>query len=956
MATLDQRQPRWYVEIDGVRRTLLGGTTRHSAAAFVATATLQLLLIEGKPRPGQVVRVWVGYGAAMSCRFTGEIDANGVTARPNDLEIQCSGYLARLKDPIGVAPDLVDGLDGPESDPDPVVTYESMTAGAIIGDVLDRYGVPAHDLQDSGDLWGELEPIPVYGDDPGEALVQDLDEAEIYRTYDAPDGTVRRLPWSRVAGGTAARTYTDDDDLYAGRLEQSRAGIRNRVIVTGLPQKGTTGVEFVPTGLAEQATPLVPTPPGFRAASYQIPLLEDGNRCQAWAEAKLGELNRLTQTLPVELVGGDPTIQVGMTVAVRSAKLGLSGGERLLVEEVQDECSETEGYNTSLSLYLTAEGAGYSPNLPPVAVIAAKGMRETLADGSDQYEVSLDGTASYDPELGIAGIVSYEWGGTPQTPTPIGVGRTASVRYADGIPDGATVTLTVTDNLGATGSLTLPITLASVPIVIRDIIAAVLTKLETSRDGQRTWREVKVGGADIAAVGTCEIGAADYTFAWDGSGKLFKVLANDTATDVSPAGSVTACTIHTDGAGTADGRVWAAGTGGQVWFSPDHGVTWSPKAPAPNGATVTYIQESYFAEGQMEMLAGGVYYTSFSAAGDWVASYTHPNAALTAARFASGFGQGWLGYSGPDNGLDAGAPRLRERTDAVSIGPPGGEVLSIVGLTMDVYEATLYVADNDPATGVGRLWSAPTATSGNLTSHAYDDATYDELRHLIRDGGMPGLLYLASKAALLKSPDGLNTVQAMRDLSGGREGMMIGYGAERALIAPVVIRNVAGTGRVLYLGSGPTYSVPADWYRRTTFDDSAWLADVASSFVGGPGGIEAFYAPIAGGTWTTGHDVNEPPVHADRWLYRLSFDLPPVIERARLTLAVDDYVPGLNLLYVNGADRSSLHVPPTGGPPAAPVVIDLDPADLAPGPNLVAMQVPNAGGPTALQLLLEVNY
>ncbi len=278
-------------------------------------------------------------------------------------------------------------------------------------------------------------------------------------------------------------------------------------------------------------------------------------------------------------------------------------------------------------------------------------------------------------------------------------------------------------------------------------------------------------------------------------------------------------------------------------------------------------------------------------------------------------------------------------------------MLSIVGLTFDVFEEVIYVADNDPDTGNGRLWSAPTATSGNLAPHTYDDATWEELRHMIRDGGMPGLLYIAAKKALLKSPDGLNTVQAMRNLSGGREGMMIGYGAERMLLVATTIRNAAGTGKVLDLGTGPPYTIPPLWYLRT-FDDSAWATDVACSFTGV---VEAFNDPIPGGTWTTGRNVDISGVVA-RWLYRLPFTLPPgAIERARLTLAVDDYsIPDLRL-YVNGIDRSDL-LPPEGGSPPFPIkVFALDPADLTPGPNLIAIQVPHYGGPTALQVLLEVN-
>lgn len=945
MTTHDIRYPRWFCTINGVTRTLLGGTTRGSASAFVATATLQLLLSEGKPSPGDVVRAYAGYGAAINVIFTGEIDSNGVIARPNDLEIACSGYLARLKDPIGVAPTIIDAVDGPTSDPDPLVTYDSMTAGDIVVDVLTRYGVPAYSLQDSGDIFGELEPMKVYGDTTGESVVQDLDEAEIYRSFDGPDGVVHRLPWTRVAGGAAAVTFTDDDDLYAGRLEQSRTGIRNRVMAFGLTQKGTTGVEFTPTGLAEEPSPLVPDPPQFRAASFNLPLLETGDRCQAWAEAKLGELNRLTQTLPVDLVAGDATLFVGMTVAVESSKLGLSGGERLLIEEVQHDLSETEGFNTSLSLYLTAEGAGYNPNQPPIALIAMKGMRETLADGSDQYEIALDGSASYDPELGIAGIVSYVWTGTPTAPTPIGVGKTASVRYASGIPGGATVTLTVTDALGATGSLTLPVTTDSAQIVIRDIIAAVKTKLETSRDGQRTWTSVQVSGVDIAAVGTCEIGSTEYTFAWDGAGALYKVLADDTATVVTPGGgNITFVSIHTDEAGKADGRIWAGGTGGQVWFSPDHGVTWTAKAAAPNGGTVTYIQESFKAAGagQMEMLAGNVYYTSFSAAGDWVASYTHPNTALTAKRFTSGFGQGFIGFNGPNNGLDAGALRIRERTDAVHIGPPGAEILSIVGLTQDVFEDILYVADNDPDTGTGRLWSAPAKVSGNLTSHTYDDATYDELRHMVRDGGMPGLLYLAAKNALLKSPDGLATVQAMRTLSGGREGMMIGYGAERQLgIAPTTILSTHGVETTLRLWNGSANDAPpANWYG-AAFDASAWSATVVANSGGSP-------TPPAGSErlWKT---ITEGTANAEA-LFRRTFTLPRgAITTATLVPAWDDFI---DEIWLNGQRVSGYMAFPSGGLPT----FDVKDLLIVGGTNTLAVWVGSTGVPNAwLAYRLEVS-
>jgi hypothetical protein len=224
---------------------------------------------------------------------------------------------------------------------------------------------------------------------------------------------------------------------------------------------------------------------------------------------------------------------------------------------------------------------------------------------------------------------------------------------------------------------------------------------------------------------------------------------------------------------------------------------------------------------------------------------------------------------------------------------------------------------------------------------------------MIRDGTSPGYLYIAGNSYLLKSVDGLASIMELKMIGGGGAGRMLGYGAERVRQAGYTLRNAVGTGQTLYLGAGPSYSPPAGWHA-VEFDDAAWTPDVASSFVGGGGGIEAFYDPIPGGTWTTGYNLDEGAIHTDRWLYRLAFTLPPgAIETASLTLSVDDFTPNL-LVYVNGIAQT---LPGSlTGTPFDPFVLTLDPAALHPNQaNLIAIQVPNFGGPSALQLRLDVN-
>ena len=92
------------------------------------------------------------------------------------------------------------------------------------------------------------------------------------------------------------------------------------------------------------------------------------------------------------------------------------------------------------------------PNAPPVAAIGSSGT-----GGQAPYTVNFDGTASSDPD---GSIVSYAWDfGNDRTATT----PTGSATYTQ--PGTYTVTLTVTDNRGATGTATREIVVTGAPNV-----------------------------------------------------------------------------------------------------------------------------------------------------------------------------------------------------------------------------------------------------------------------------------------------------------------------------------------------------------------------------------------------------------------------------------------------------------------------------------------------------------
>lgn len=771
--------PRQEVYINGVRRTLLDWNSSAGFQSFVATATVTLNQAEGPVTPGDLVAIRAGYGARLATCFVGEVDDGGIEYFPNTLTLRCSGQLARTQKGTGkVDPNAQLPPDQPGGQAtDFAAAYSNMTDGQIVSALLQLCNIVSANIGDSGQTFGVLEPVRLGKDEPPWRLIQELDEATGYKTFDGLDGVVHRLPIVDIPSSTAGVALSQGVDIVKAEHRSTRRQIYNVVTVTGLPNiTGTTGIPYTPTATRRGVSPFLKSDQIY---TWNSTLLESASACDAVAGRKLGELNRLKEEFPVELGRLRNDIKPAMSATLGSTALSTSPDDRFWVEQVQHR-SQNGQLSTALSLLKASAFAGFNPNQPPIALVTYQAEQETLADGSTLTLVTLDGSNSYDPD---GTIVSYVWTGNPVAPTATGTsGTTASVLYTPSLPASATVTLTVTDDQGQTGATTITIAASGTNVMVRDIWAAVTTDLLYSNDGQKTWQ-----GTGLAAVGCCQEAAPAYQLGWTAPGDLSKVSTATVAPSAVLTGQqVTAAWISYDQNGTFTKRCYAGCKTGAVWRSVDDGVTWTlmgtiPASGGSGTSGVTQIQESPYMSGELYATCGNTLWHSFSAGATWDVTYSHPTSGLDASRMAQGFGQGWVGFRG--TGTSGEASRVEERANAVKLDVPGSaKPINVTGLTMDATEQRLYLTDIDGTGTSGRAWVAPSDADGTFTSAAYPTATFGLPRHIVRDGAFRGLVYGAADKVLFKSPNEFQTLLTMKNLvtSAGQSGQMIGFGALRA--------------------------------------------------------------------------------------------------------------------------------------------------------------------------------
>src|SRR5262245_18264423 len=224
------RYPLVRVRVDGISRRTLGGSTSIGFRSSFATASIEFAHDEDAAVPGAKVEVELGYyetGTRMV--FVGEVDDDNLDYWPQGRSVTCSGYLARTQRGLGK------GLEGGEVDEEtgePLNSFEESEAsdGVIVQELLALYGVPQGDIQsdDPPQTFGTIQPVVAGKVEPAWALIEELDGRTFMRTYDGPDGLVRR--WQVTGIPSASNfTLTEGVHLLGVTRARSRCGITNRV-------------------------------------------------------------------------------------------------------------------------------------------------------------------------------------------------------------------------------------------------------------------------------------------------------------------------------------------------------------------------------------------------------------------------------------------------------------------------------------------------------------------------------------------------------------------------------------------------------------------------------------------------------------------------------------------------------------------------------------------------------
>src|SRR3990172_1524247 len=338
------------------------------------------------------------------------------------------------------------------------VDVSGKTAKQAIKDILTDVGITDRNvnvgsftLNTSGQDTMKLERMPA------SQMVQMLADIDGSRIYETNAGTVIIGPIEEVPAPTAIYTYTTSAQATAiilgGSDREDPDYFRNQVIITGATLNASGGDEAVTltaTAVLTEDNGLIqpPMPSGtVIGTEYSNQLIDTQAQCETLALLLLSRYARVPRYLNLE-IAGDPRLDIGMTVQLDFDEMSINSS-RWFVHGVSHSIDGSGGYRTTLQLR-GGDLLGGTLTLAPVATFTAMSEVENMG-GRMITVISLDASASYDPDGTITDPTGYVW--TANQPITMGTGKRLTVNAdTTGWVGDLEITLTLTDNDGATAT------------------------------------------------------------------------------------------------------------------------------------------------------------------------------------------------------------------------------------------------------------------------------------------------------------------------------------------------------------------------------------------------------------------------------------------------------------------------------------------------------------------------
>jgi len=478
---------------------------RSSASATVTCAAKRNV------QPNDEIVIEQGYDGYMRRTFTGYVDDVDREAFPNKFVIAARDVLKRAIDNY-----LVEEIE-----------YDSVQAEDIVKDLLEKSGIYNYSLDTTNFTVGDVNPAKF-------SLISAMDAIKAiadligWRVWATKGGTVKFAKVYPKPSTEYKWLYTKDPTFgsQSGIIRVTRSftdiNLRNWVEVWGWtnPITGET-IEAVRSA----DSPFVPSPPRYRKCVVSSEIIDTQSMADWIAERILNDLNCLLERGDVE-IQGNPKLNVGDTIRITEDWTDQSSGVNYFIYGFSSRMDGSGNYSMTLQVRGGKLAPPYPGGQPPVADLVIS----QIGWGDPTWVVYADASGSYDPD---GTIVSYDidWGDATAHATTV----RANHIYAGAVGTQYTITLTVTDNDGLTGTCSKTITIGQ------------------SGGGSTAYDRVLYISVENGAGSGEALGSPDSGNTWYSSGDLGTRVLQVTVSNAED-----------------EGYAWFSGENGKLWKTIDY--------------------------------------------------------------------------------------------------------------------------------------------------------------------------------------------------------------------------------------------------------------------------------------------------------------------------------------------------------------------------------------------------